>query len=44
MRGQAEGGMPSTVVDVDGEHVRIVRAGAIPQSVLDGALGAASAA
>jgi L-threonylcarbamoyladenylate synthase len=44
LRGQANGGMPTTVVDVDGNTARIVRAGAIPQSVLDGALDAATAA
>lgn len=44
LRGQSDGGMPSTVVDVDGGLARIVRAGAVPQSVLDGALGAATAA
>jgi L-threonylcarbamoyladenylate synthase len=44
LRGLANGGMPSTVVDVDGNSARIVRAGAVPQSVLDGALEAATAA
>lgn len=44
LRGQADGGMPSTVVEVDGPAVRIVRAGAVPQSVLDAAIDASAAA
>ncbi len=44
LRGQADGGMPSTVVEIDGPAVRIVRAGAVPQSVLDAAIDASAAA
>jgi L-threonylcarbamoyladenylate synthase len=44
VQGQANGGMPSTVVQIDDNTARIVRAGAIPQSVLDGVLDAATAA
>lgn len=35
LEGQANGGMPSTVVEIEGNTVRIVRPGAVPQSVLD---------
>ena len=37
LSGQADGGMPSTVVEIDGGAVKIVRPGAVPQSVLDAA-------
>lgn len=35
LEGQANGGMPSTVIEIEGSTVRIVRPGAVPQSVLD---------
>lgn len=37
LEGQAEGGMPSTVVEIEDSTLRIVRPGAVPQSVLDAA-------
>ncbi|MBI2394260.1 MAG: threonylcarbamoyl-AMP synthase [Deltaproteobacteria bacterium] len=44
LEGQAEGGMPSTVVEIEGATLRIVRPGAVPQSVLDAAAEAEAAA
>lgn len=35
LEGQAVGGMPSTVIEIEGSSVNIVRPGAVPQSVLD---------
>lgn len=44
LRGQADGGMPSTVVEIDGAALSVVRAGAIPQSVLEAAAEGEAAA
>lgn len=44
LRGQADGGMPSTVVEIDGAAIRVVRPGAIPQSVLEAAAEGEAAA
>jgi L-threonylcarbamoyladenylate synthase len=44
LKGLADGGMPSTVVEIDGPAVKIVRAGAVPQSVLDAAIEGSAAA
>jgi len=40
--GEAVGGMPSTVVEVGGDALRIVRPGAVPASVLDTVASAAA--
>jgi L-threonylcarbamoyladenylate synthase len=37
--GATPGGLPSTVAEVEGERVRVVRAGAIPAEALERALG-----
>lgn len=44
LRGQADGGMPSTVVEIDDAELRVVRPGAIPRSVLEAAAAEAEAA
>jgi L-threonylcarbamoyladenylate synthase len=47
LEGQADGGMPSTVIEIEGSgpgSVRIVRPGAVPQSVLDSAAESEAAA
>jgi L-threonylcarbamoyladenylate synthase len=41
--GRASGGMPSTIVTVQGESLRVVRAGAVSLERLEAALGAALA-
>ncbi len=42
--GRGTGGLPSTVVAVDGEHFSVLRAGAVPASVIETAATAEAAA